>query len=108
MTHEELRKYISAFDEACLSIIDSRRNIYATNENRLDQFFKMAEEWKCSPMKVAMILASKHWYALRRLAEEGNTNSLQWALYLMDVANYMKFIGAILSAMEPINDRKSE
>jgi len=109
MTPTQFKKVVNLQLKRCREVLDQREQYYGTDDDRLDNFRRVAVSTRNSTKRVLMTMVGKQWDALNsaavREAEGEQVGLAEWSEWITDVINYMLLLkGMVFDDFEPIEE----
>lgn len=88
MTHEEFMRHVDTFQAMCRNLLEDKAKEYAKPDDRLSQFFEVADKWDINPMEALIGMAFKHFSSMNHMASLCDWSVGKWNEKAIDMANY--------------------
>lgn len=109
MTPTQFKRVMNAQIKECKAILDEREEYYGTDEDRLDNFRRVAISTRDTAKHALMVMVGKQWDAINsavvREARGEVVGFDEWTEWITDVINYMLLLKAlVIDDLEPIEE----
>jgi hypothetical protein len=98
MTNEQFTAHIDAAYARRKELLKTKKRLYATGSDRLEQFHRAASAQNIKPTEALIGMATKHFTAITDMCKDpSNFTFNRWHEVLDDLRNYMDLLDALVN-----------